>query len=146
STRPSAPAHSSSPASRARSNRSLAQPCGQLLQRVGDYVVVGPQAAALGVDDSCGAQLAKMVRKRGLGDVEQRHQLAHADLPGVAAQYIDELQADRVAKRLGDLGHPHRLLALNVGVDDRLTTPLPRRPLGLRGKLQIDGHQSTYIY
>ena len=66
-----------------------------------------------------------MVRERGLGDVEQRHELAHADLAGVLAQHVDELQADRVAERLGDFGHAHRLLALHIGVDDRLAAPLP---------------------
>ena len=62
-----------------RSGRS-AQPCGQLLQGVGEDVVVGPQPAALGVDDAGLAQLLEMMRERGLGDVEQRHQLADADL------------------------------------------------------------------
>ena len=66
-------------------------------------------------------------------------------LPGVLAQHVDELQADRVAKRLGDLGHPLRLLALDVRVDDRLAAGLACGALLLRGELQIDSHRSTYI-
>ena len=77
--------------------------------------------------------------------VEQRHQLADADLAGVLAQHVDELQADRVAERLGDLGHADRLLALDVGIDDRLAARLAGRALGLRRQLQIDGHRSTSI-
>ena len=84
-----------------------------------------------------------MVGERGLRDVEQRNQLADADLAGVLAQDVDELQADRVAERLGDLGHPHRLLALDVRVDDRLAARLAGRALGLGGELQIDAHRST---
>jgi hypothetical protein len=38
------------------------------------------------------------VRDRGLGEVEQRHELAHADLAGVLAEHVDELQADRVTE------------------------------------------------
>jgi len=49
---------------------------------------------ALRVNDPRGAQLADVVRERGLSDVEQRDELAHADLPGVAAQHVDELQAN----------------------------------------------------
>ena len=92
---------------RSRGCRS-AQPCGQLLQRLGADVVVGPQAAPLGVDDAGLAQLLEVVRERGLGDVEQRDELAHADLAGVLAQHVDELEPDRVAERLGDVGHPRR--------------------------------------
>ena len=72
-------------------------------------------------------------------------QLAHADLAGVLAQHVDELQADRVAERLRDLGHPHGLLALDVGIDDRLATRLAGRALLLGGQLQIDRHRSMYI-
>jgi hypothetical protein len=62
-----------------------------------------------------------MVGERGLRDVEQRHQLADADLPRVLAQHVDELQPDRVAESLGDLRHAQGFLALYVGVDDGLT-------------------------
>ena len=50
-----------------------------------------------------------------------------ADLAGVLAQDVDELQPDRVAERLGDLGHPDRVLALDVGIDDRLAARLAGR-------------------
>ena len=83
--------------------------------------------------------------ERRLSDVEQRHQLAHAHLARVLAQHVDELQADRIAQRLRDLGHANRLVAVDVGVDDRLTAALPGRTLLLRDQLQIDGHRSTYI-
>jgi hypothetical protein len=39
----------------------------------------------------------------------------------VLAQHVHELQADRIAQSLRHLGHPHRLGALDVGIDDRLT-------------------------
>ena len=86
-----------------------------------------------------------MVRDGRLGEVEQRHELAHADLAGVLAQHVDELQADGIAQRLGDLRHPDGLVALDVGIHDRLAARLPRQPLGLRRELHIDSHQSTYI-
>ena len=92
------------------------------------------------------AELLEVVRERGLGDVEQRHQLAHADLARVLAQHVDELQADRVAERLGDLGHADRLLALDVGIDDRLAARLAVRALGLGRELQIDRHLYTTTY
>ena len=84
-------------------------------------------------------------REGGLGDVEQRHQLAHADLAGVLAQHVDELQADRVAERLGDLGHALGLVALDVGVDDGLAARLAGGALLLGSELQIDRHLYTYI-
>ena len=86
------------------------------------------------------------MRQRGLGDVEQGHQLADADLAGVLAQHVDELESDRVAERLGDLGHADRLLALDVGVDDRLATRLAGRAFDLRRQFQIDGHLSMNTY
>ena len=86
-----------------------------------------------------------MVGDGRLADVEQRNQLADADLAGVLAQDVDELHPDRVAQGLGDLRHPLRLLALDVGIDDRVATGLARRALLLRGQLQIDRHQCTYI-
>ena len=81
----------------------------------------------------------------GWAIVEQRHELAHADLARVLAQHVYQLQADRIAERLGDLGHARRLGALDVGVHDRLAASLAGRALLLRGELQIDGHQSIYI-
>ncbi len=74
-----------------------------------------------------------MVGERGLRDVEQRHQLADADLSGVLAQHVHELQADRVTECLCDLGHAQRVVALHVGVDHGLATALPGRSLLLRG-------------
>ena len=68
-----------------------------------------------------------------LGDVEQRHQLAHADLAGVLAQHVDELQPDRVAEGLRDGGQAVGLLALDVGIDDRLAARLAGRALASSG-------------
>ena len=82
--------------------------------------------------------------QRGLGDVEERDELADADLAGVAAKDVDELQADRVAERLSDLGEAHRLLALDIRIHDRLAARLAGRALGLRGEFQIDCHLYTY--
>jgi glycerol uptake facilitator-like aquaporin len=86
-----------------------------------------------------------VVRERGLGDIEQGHQLADADLAGVLAQNVYELQTDRVTKCLRDLRHPQRVIAIDVRVDNGLTTALTIGPLLLRGELQIDWHRSTYI-
>jgi hypothetical protein len=83
-----------------------------------------------------------VVRERGLGDVEQGHELAHADLAGVPAQDVHDLQADGVAERLRDLRHAHGALAVDVGVDDRLAARLAGRPLGLGCHDQIDAHRS----
>ena len=79
-----------------------------------------------------------MVRDGRLGEVEQWDELADADLAGVLAEHVDELQPDRVTQRLGDRGHPLRLVALDVGVDDGLAAALPGGALLLRGQLQID--------
>ena len=91
------------------------------------------------------AQDLQVVRDRRLGEVEERDELADADLAGVLAQHVDELHPDRVAERLGDGGEALGLLALDVGVDDGLAAGLARGALLLRSQLQIDGHQSTYI-
>ena len=87
-----------------------------------------------------------MVGDRGLGEVEERDQLADADFSGVLAQDINELHPHRVAERLGDLGHADGLLALHIRIDDRLATWAAGGPLLLRGEFQIDGHLFTYIY
>ena len=86
-----------------------------------------------------------MVGDRGLGEVEERHQLADAHLAGVLSQHVDQLHPHRIAERLGHLGHALGVLALDVGIDDWLTTGLAVGALGLRSKLQIDRHLSTYI-
>jgi len=41
-----------------------------------------------------------VVGNGGLREIEERDQLAHAHLPGVLAQHVDELQADWVAESL----------------------------------------------
>jgi hypothetical protein len=71
-------------------------PGSQLLQRVGDDVVVGPQPFALGADDPGLAQNLEVVRHRRLGEVEQRHQLAHAHLAGVLSQHIDSSRSTAI--------------------------------------------------
>ena len=81
--------------------------------------------------------------QRRLADVEERHELAHADLAGVLAQHVDELQPDRVPEGLGDPCHPHGLFTLHVGIDDGLAARLAGWALLLRDELQIDGHLST---
>jgi hypothetical protein len=86
-----------------------------------------------------------MVRNSGLREIEERHQLADADLAGVLAKHVDQLHPDRVPESLGHLGHTLGLGALDVGIDDRLTTGLAVGTLGLRSELQIDRHLSTYI-
>jgi len=80
-----------------------------------------------------------VVRERGLRDVEQRHELAHADLPGVLTQDIDELQADRIAEGLRHLGHADRLLALHVRVDDgsQQRSPAGRFVLGVNARSML---------
>ncbi len=86
-----------------------------------------------------------MVREGGLGDVEQRHELANAYLAGVLSKHVHQLQPDRVAEGLGDLGHTRRLGTLDVRIDDRLAAPLTCGALLLGHQLQIDRHQYTDI-
>ena len=81
----------------------------------------------------------------GLREVEEGDQLAHADLPGVLAQHVHELEADRVAERLGHVRHPLGLAPLDVGVDDGLAARLASRALLFGGQLQIDGDRYTMI-
>ena len=114
----------------------------------GDEASAAPGAAvsaSLGVDDAGVAQLLEVVRQGGLADGEQRDQLAHADLAGVLAQDVDELQPDGVAERLGDVGHALSLLALDVGVDDGFAAGLAGGALLLGRELKIDSHLCTYI-
>jgi hypothetical protein len=42
----------------------------------------------------------------------------------VLARHIHELQAGRVTEGLGDLCHAERVIALHVGIDNRLATAL----------------------
>jgi hypothetical protein len=59
----------------------------------------------------------------------------------VLAQDVDELQADRVAQRLGDEREAGSLGALDVRVDDGLAARCTRGALLLRRELQIDEHR-----
>ena len=86
-----------------------------------------------------------MVGHGGLGEVEQGHELADADLAGVLPQYVHELHPDRIAEGLGGSGHTLRLLALDVGVDHRVAANLALGALALGRELEIDG-SSIYIY
>ena len=86
-----------------------------------------------------------MVGQGRLADLEERYELAHADLAGVLSQHVHELHADRVAEGLGDCGHSLGLLALHVRVDHGFATRLTGRPLLLWRQLQIDGHRCTDI-
>ncbi len=61
------------------------------------------------------------------------------------SQYVDELQADRVAQRLRYGGQPLSLISIGVGIDEGLATGLSRWALLLRGKLQFGRHRFTYI-
>ena len=84
-----------------------------------------------------------MVADRRLGEVEQRDQFADANLAGIPSQHVDELEPNRVAERLGDFGHSDRLLALDLGIHDRLAAALAGRPLALRSQFEWDGHTRT---
>ena len=86
-----------------------------------------------------------MVGDGRLGEVEERHELADADLAGVLSQDVDQLHADRIAQGLRDHRHALRLVPMNVGIDNRLAARLAGRSLLLRNNLQIDGHLYTYI-
>jgi hypothetical protein len=85
------------------------------------------------------------MRDGRLGELEQWDQLAHAHLAGVLAEHVHQLESDRVAERLGDRGHPLGLLALDVGVYDRLAAALTRRALLLGRELQTHSHRYTNI-
>jgi hypothetical protein len=87
-----------------------------------------------------------VVGDRRLREVEQRDQLANADLAGVLAEDIDELHPDRVAECFRHFSQTLGLLALDIGINDRLATRLAGGSLGLGGQLQIDSHLFTYIY
>ena len=113
----------------------------ELLQWSGIDVVVGPEASALRVHDAGIAQHLEMVRERGLGHLEQRHELAHADLARVLAEHVHQLQADRISQRLGAGRHLLGPVTIDIGVDHRLAAGLPGTALLLGGQLQIDAHQ-----
>ena len=70
-------------------------------------------------------------------EMSNSDELADADLAGVLAQDVDELQAHRVAHRLGDFGHPQRSCGVDVGIDDGFATWLSGGSLLLRSELQI---------
>jgi Wax ester synthase-like Acyl-CoA acyltransferase domain len=67
------------------------------------------------------------------------------DLAGVLAKHIDQLEAHRIAERLGHLRHALCLLRVHVRVDDRLAARLTGRALLLGRELQIDRHPFMYI-
>ena len=113
----------------------LGEPGAEFVERLGQDVVIRPQPGPLGIDDPSLAELLEMMRQRRLRDVKQRHQLSHAHLAGMLAEDIDELQPDRITKRLGDLGQPGRLLAIDVRVEHRLTTRITLGSLDLRSQL-----------
>ena len=58
-------------------------------------------------------------------EIKQRDQLTHADLAGVLAKNVHELEAHGVAKSLCDRSHALGALALHVGVDDGLAAGSP---------------------
>ena len=115
-----------------------ADPRAERVERVGQDVVVRPQALTLTVDDTCVPQDLEVVRDGRLAHVEERDELADADLARVLSQHVDQLQADRVAEGLGDRRHPLGLHPLDVGVHDRLTTGFTGRALVFGGELEID--------
>ena len=78
-------------------------------------------------------------------EIEERHELADANLACVLSQHVDELQPDRVAERLGDRRHSIGVLALHIRIDDGFATALSWRALLLRRKLEVNGHKSMYI-
>jgi hypothetical protein len=73
-----------------------------------------------------------VVAQRGLGDVKEGMS-SQTDLAGVLAEYVDEPRAGGVAESLPRLGHPQRLLGLDVEVDDWLAhgAPFGRFVLGV---------------
>ena len=87
-----------------------------------------------------------MVGDGRLRELEERHQLADADLAGVLAEDVDQLHPDGIAERLGDGGEALRGVGVDSGEDDRLAAGIARRALLLRGKLERGSHAFTYIY
>ena len=75
-----------------------------------------------------------------LGEVEERNELAHADLAGVRSQDVDQLHAHGVAECLGHGGQPLGVGALDLRVHNRLAAGRAVGALPLRRQLQIDGH------
>ena len=76
----------------------------------------------------------------GLGEVEERHELTDANLAGVLSKHVHELHPDRIAQSFGDAAHALRVLALDVGIYDRLTADLALRALLLRGEFKGLAH------
>ena len=81
-----------------------------------------------------------MVGDGRLRKVEERDQLTDTDLARVLAEHVYKLKPDGITERLGDGRHMGGLLALYVGVDDRLTARLTGCALGLRSELEIGRH------
>src|SRR3954447_4595467 len=123
----------------------MTQPFAQLLECGSVHVVVGPEAAALRANDAGVAEHLEVMGDGRLGEIEERDELADADLTCMPSQDVDELHANRVAQRLGDGGGPLRLLAGDLRVHHRLATGLAGGPLLLGGQLEIDGHLYVYI-
>ena len=80
-----------------------------------------------------------MVRDGRLREVEERHQLADADLAGVLAQDVDD-DPDRIAERLSPPADPLRLRSLDLRVaTGRSNSPTARFCFGTSSR-------STAIY
>src|SRR5215218_7027248 len=121
------------------------QPAGELVERVRQDEVVSPQPAPLGVEDPGVTQHLQVMGDGGLGQIEQRDELAHANLAGVLPEYVDELKADRVSERLGNQGHALGFAAFEVGVDARLAARLASWSFVFRCELEFDRHLSSCI-
>ena len=72
---------------------------------------------------------------------------SHTQTLPARLEHVDELEADRVAERLGHRGHPHGVLAFDVGVDDRFAarSPAGRLVLGSSPRATAIG-KSKHIY
>src|SRR5215213_5081845 len=92
-------------------------------------VVIGPKTLSLDADDPGVTQLLEVVRERRLRDVEERDQLAHADLAGGLAKYVDELDANRIRESFCQRRETLRLGHVHIGNGDRDAARVSRRTL-----------------
>jgi hypothetical protein len=60
------------------------------------------------------SSFAQVMVQRRLGGVEERQQLVHADLAGVLAQEVDELESESGRRAPDDARHPKRTIHFEI--------------------------------
>src|ERR1019366_1845585 len=126
------PPHTSFAASRGCRSRRCVQPSGDLLERIGNDVVVSPKPPTFAAEHAGSGQDLEVLGERLLAHLKQRCELALTDRPRRGrSQRVDDAQARGVSKSLGERRQLDRFVRAQVRLRrDQATAswlPLARR-------------------